>query len=250
MNLGAQNLIAQNLTVPGRLTGISATLSPGELTAICGPNGAGKTTLLRALAGLEPPSGSGAVELDGQPVASLPPRTRARTIGYLPQHASPAWNLTAEALVRLGRLPHRTSRAEDDSAVHAALAALGAAHLAPRGIHTLSGGERARVLLARVLAGNPRWILADEPLASLDLAHAAALLAHFRAVADQGTGVVLVVHSLAHAMNHAQRVIVLHDGRIAADGPPAQALSEDVIEHVWGVRAAWTGPAGARALSL
>ncbi len=239
-------LATENLTVPGRLNGISATLRPGELTAICGPNGAGKTTLLRALAGLEP----GPVTLGATPLAALPPRRRAQDIGYLPQHAEPAWNLTAEALVRLGRLPHRTGRAEDDAAVHAALTALDAAHLAPRGIHTLSGGERARVLLARVLAGNPRWILADEPLASLDLAHAAALLAHFRKLADQGTGVVLVVHSLAHAMNHANRVIVLHNGRIAADAPPQIALSEEVIEHVWNVRATWTGPQGARALSL
>jgi iron complex transport system ATP-binding protein len=239
-------LAAENLTVPGRLTDLSATLRRGELTAICGPNGAGKTTLLRALAGLEP----GNVTLGETPLAALPPRERARTIGYLPQHASPAWNLTAAALVRLGRLPHRTSRAEDDAAVRAALAALEAAHLAPRGIHTLSGGERARILLARVLAGQPRWILADEPLASLDLAHAAALLAHFRALADQGTGVVLVVHSLAHAMNHADRVLVLHQGRLAADGPPEQALSEETINRIWGVRAQWTGPQGARALSL
>ncbi len=144
----------------------------------------------------------------------------------------------------------RTSRTEDEAAATAALAALDCAHLAPRGIHTLSGGERARVLLARVLAGQPRWILADEPLASLDLAHAAALLAHFRGLADQGIGVVLVVHSLAHALNHADRVIVLQNGHCAADAPPGQALSEELIEHVWGVHARWTGPAGARALSL
>ena len=239
-------LAAENLTVPGRLAGVTAALRPGELTAICGPNGAGKTTLLRALAGLEP----GECTLGNTPLAALPPRIRAQAIGYLPQHAEPAWNLTAEALVRLGRLPHRTARAEDDAAVEAALAALDCTHLAGRGIHTLSGGERARVALARVLAGNPRWILADEPLASLDLAHAATLLAHFRALADQGAGVALVVHSLAHAMNHAGRVIVLENGRIAADGPPRIALSEEVIEHVWHVRASWTGPEGARALSL
>ena len=243
-------LACTHLTIPGRLTDATLTLRPGELTAICGPNGAGKTTLLRALAGLEGAGlEPGPVTLGGQPLAALPPRTRAQAIGYLPQHANPAWNLSAEALVRLGRLPHRTSAAEDTAATHAALAALGCAHLAPRGIHTLSGGERARVLLARVLAGNPRWILADEPLASLDLAHAAALLAHFRALADSGTGVALVVHSLAHAMNHADRVIVLHQGRIAADGPPHEALATDVIEHVWGVQAQWIGPPGARALS-
>ncbi len=238
------------LTVPARLTDMTTALRPGELTAICGPNGAGKTTLLRALAGLEPGPGTGNVTLDGTPLAAIPPCTRAQSIGYLAQHAEPAWNLSAAALVRLGRLPHRTSAAEDAAAAAAALAALDCAHLADRPIRTLSGGERARVLLARVLAGNPRWILADEPLASLDLAHAAALLAHLRALADRGTGVALVVHSLAHAMNHAARVIVLHKGRLAADGPPAKALSEEVIEHVWGVRAQWTGPAGARALSL
>lgn len=240
------NLSAHSLTVPGRLTDISLALRPGELTAICGPNGAGKTTLLRALAGLEP----GPVKLGETPLADLPPRRRAQDIGYLSQHAQPAWNLSAEALVRLGRLPHRTSRAEDGAAANAALAALDCTHLAQRGIHTLSGGERARVLLARVLAGQPRWILADEPLASLDLAHAAALLKYFRALADQGTGVVLVVHSLAHAMNHVDRVVVLDNGHLAADGPPQVALSEDLIEHVWRVRAQWTGPQGARALSL
>lgn len=244
------NLSAHNLTVPGRLTDISLSLRPGEFTAICGPNGAGKTTLLRALAGLEP----GPVSLGETPLADLPPRRRAQDIGYLSQHAQPAWNLSAEALVRLGRLPHRTSRTEDEAAATAALAALDCAHLAQRGIHTLSGGERARVLLARVLAGQPRWILADEPLASLDLAHAAALLRHFRQLADQakgpGCGVVLVVHSLAHAMNHADRVIVLDGGHLAADSPPQVALSEELIEHVWRVRAQWTGPAAARALSL
>lgn len=239
-------LACENLIVPGRLDGVSAALRPGELTAICGPNGAGKTTLLRALAGLEP----GPVSLDQTLLAQMSPRDRAQAIGYLSQHGEPAWNLSVEALVRLGRLPHRTSRADDDAAAAAALAALDCAHLAPRGINTLSGGERARVFLARVLAGQPRWILADEPLASLDLAHAAALLAHFRALADAGAGVVLVVHSLAHAINHAHRVIVLENGRIAADGPPQTALSEEVIEHVWRVRAQWTGPEGARALSL
>lgn len=239
-------LAAENLTVPGRLAGVTAALQPGTLTAICGPNGAGKTTLLRALAGLQ----SGPITLGDQPLSAIPPRTRAQAIGYLPQHGEAAWNLTAKALVRLGRLPHRTSAAEDEAACHAALAALDLLDLAQRPIHTLSGGERARVLLARVLAGSPRWILADEPLASLDLAHTRTLLQNLRRLADQGVGVIVVVHSLAHAMNHAGRALVLHEGRLAADGLPETALSADVLERVWGVTSEWIGPPGARALSL
>ena len=239
-------LAAENLTVPGRLAGVTAALQPGTLTAICGPNGAGKTTLLRALAGLQ----SGPITLGDQPLSAIPPRTRAQAIGYLPQHGEAAWNLTAKALVRLGRLPHRTSAAEDEAACHTALAALDLLDLAQRPIHTLSGGERARVLLARVLAGSPRWILADEPLASLDLAHTRTLLQHLRRLADQGVGVIVVVHSLAHAMNHAGRALVLHEGRLAADGLPETALSADVLERVWGVTSEWIGPPGARALSL
>jgi iron complex transport system ATP-binding protein len=239
-------LAAQNLAVPGRLKDVSAVLQPGTLTAICGPNGAGKTTLLRALAGLQP----GRVTLGATPLSAIPARRRAQTIGYLPQHGEATWNLTAEALVRLGRLPHRTSRAEDDAACQAALAALDGTHIARRPVHTLSGGERARVLLARVLAGQPQWILADEPFASLDLAQTRALLQHLRHLADQGTGVVVVAHSLAHAMNNADHVLVLHQGRLAASGPPEKALAADVLDHVWGVTGEWLGPKGAQALSL
>jgi len=239
------------LTVPGRLNDVTLALRPGEVTAICGPNGAGKSTLLAALAGLE--KNAAGAWLDGHPLAALPPRGRACAIGYLPQDGTAAWNVSVKTLAGLGRLPRRTGTAEDAAAVAHALAVLDLESFAERAVHTLSGGERARALLARVIAGQPRWILADEPLAALDLAHQLALLAQFRGLAVQGagpgTGVVLVLHDLAQAMNHAGRVVVLKDGAVAADGPPESALAESVIARVWGVRARWLGEPGARALA-
>jgi iron complex transport system ATP-binding protein len=134
--------------------------------------------------------------------------------------------------------------------VDAALTALDLHDLASRPLSRLSGGERARALLARVLAGTPRWLLADEPLAALDLAHREALAAMLRAQAAQGTGVVIVLHDLALAMNHADRVVVLDAGRIVADGTPAQALSPEILRAVWHVPARWVEAGGARALVI
>jgi iron complex transport system ATP-binding protein len=238
-------IAARDLRLPGRLDGVSLELRGGGVTAICGPNGAGKSSLLACLAGLEP----GAVMLGDAALGSLPPRQRARAIGYLPQSAELAWDLSVETLVGLGRLPWDAGAAADAAAVESALAAMELDALRRRPVKQLSGGERARALLARVLAGEPRWLLADEPLANLDLAHQLALLAHFRALAGQELGVVLVLHDLAHAMNHADRVVVLDQGRIAADGPPAEALAAEVIARVWGVDAHWLGGRGAMALA-
>jgi iron complex transport system ATP-binding protein len=186
---------------------------------------------------------AGEVLLDG---AALPHgRERARRIGYLPQVGEVAWDLSVGALARLGRLPHGD---RGEAEVAAALAAVDLTHLAHRPVSTLSGGERARALLARVLAGEPEWILADEPLAALDLAHQLALLARLREAAERGAGVAIVLHDLALAMNHADRVVVLDQGSLAADGAPEQALSEETIARVWGVTARWLGESGARAL--
>jgi iron complex transport system ATP-binding protein len=235
-------LAAIELTVAKRLADITASLEPGKITAICGPNGAGKSTLLQCLAGLIAPNG-GEIQLGGAP---LPPgRERARRIGYLPQTGEIAWDLSVAALAGLGRLPHGD---RGEAQVARTLAALDLTHLAARPVSTLSGGERARALLARVLTGEPEWILADEPLAALDLAHQLALLARLREVASGGAGVVLVLHDLALAMIHADRVLVLDRGTLAADGPPDQALSEETIARVWGVTARWLGEPGARAL--
>lgn len=236
-------LAARDVTLAKRLDGVSVTLEPGRITAICGPNGAGKSSLLQCLAGLLRADG-GEVLLDGAPLPQG--RERARQMGYLPQVGEVAWDLSVAALAGLGRLPHGD---RGEAQVKAALAAVDLAHLADRPVSTLSGGERARALLARVLAGEPRWILADEPLAALDLAHQLALLARLREAATRGAGVVLVLHDLALAMNHADRVLVLQQGRMAGDGPPDQALCGETIARVWGVTARWLGEPGGRALA-
>ena len=241
-------IAAQDLTLGTRLRGVSLTLRQGEVTAICGPNGAGKSSLLTALGGIQPLEG-GSVRLDGDLLAALDHADRARRIGFLPQQAELAWDLSVEVLAGLGRLPWHLGAEADRAAIERALADVQLSEYRKRPLSRLSGGERARAMLARVLAGEPCWLLADEPLANLDLGHQLALLGHFRKLAGQGLGVALVLHDLAQAMNHADRVVVLEGGRIVADGPPATALAADVIERVWGVRARWLGDAGQRALS-
>jgi len=239
----------KSLSLAGRLAGVTLELRPGEVTAICGPNGAGKSSLLACLGGIVGPD-AGQVELDGVGLCAMPARQRACALGYLPQDGAAAWDMSVETLAGLGRLPWRTGAAQDAAAVDAALAALELDRLRHRSLSRLSGGERARAMLARVLAGAPRWLLADEPLANLDLAHQQALLVRFRDLARQGIGVVLVLHDLAQAANHADRVVVLENGRIAADGPPDQALAPELVEKVWGIGVRWLGEPGSRALAF
>lgn len=240
-------LEARNLALAGRLVDISCAIRPGTVTAICGPNGAGKSSLLSALAGLLPID-RGDVLLDGRAVSAMHPRGRAMAIGYLPQSGEVAWDVAVRNLVALGRLPYRD--AGNSVAVTRAMAALDLDALADRPISTLSGGERARALLARVLAGEPRWILADEPLAALDLSHQQALLKRFRTEAANGAGIVMVVHDLALARNHADRVLVLEQGCLCADGQPGEALTREILRQVWQIDAQWVGSAGRYALQI
>ncbi|AXK42895.1 ABC transporter ATP-binding protein [Erythrobacter aureus] len=237
-------LAARDLTLAGRLSGVSFDLAPGSITAICGPNGAGKSSLLEALAGLLQPD-AGDITLGGQGLRDMPPRERAKCVGYLPQSHEIAWDVPVRSIVELGRMPHGDRLADP---IDSALRALDIERLAHRRAQSLSGGETARVLLARVLAGEPQWILADEPLAALDIGHQIALLRHLRKAAARGAGVVLVLHDLAHAMNHADRAIVLDQGHIAADGACEDALDRDTIERVWKVPVRWIGEPGHRAL--
>ena len=221
------------------LDGVDARFRPGRVTAILGPNGAGKSTLLKAAAALVPLA-AGSIRFGQDAASALDPRARARLLGYLPQDGQVHWNMRAIELVALGRLPHRSpfaaSSPEDEEAVARALAATATEDLADRPLTELSGGERARVLLARVLAGEPRWLLADEPLASLDPAHQADLLERLRAYAGKGRGVAIVLHDLVQAQRAADDALLLRDGRVAAFGPAADVLTPDNLHAVFGVR--------------
>ncbi len=223
------------------LSDVSAHLRPGRVTAILGPNGAGKSTLVKTAAALVDRS-TGSVRLDTQDVATMDPRARARAIGYLPQDATVHWNIVARDVVALGRLPHLGAHAAPSAADHAAVerAMLDTEtiHLAERPVGELSGGERARVLLARVLAGEPRWLLADEPLASLDPSHQIDLLARLRGYALGGAGVAIVLHDLVQAQRAADDALVIADGRVVAFGPVAEVMTAETLGRVFGVRVA------------
>ncbi len=216
----------------------SGAFAAGALSVILGPNGAGKSTLLGCLAGLVRPD-EGGVSLDGAPLGDLDPRERARRIGLLPQRPELHWDLSVEALVALGRLPHlgRWGRlaAADRCAIAHAMDSTDVAHLAARPVMRLSGGEQARVLLARVMAGEPRWLLADEPLASLDPAHQLDTLARLRGWASCGAGVVVVLHDLALAARFADHVMLMKDGRLLAAGPTAEVMTAELLGEAYGV---------------
>lgn len=240
----------RNITVSGRIAEVSVRCRRGMVTAICGPNGAGKSTLLSCLAGLIRPD-VGDVLIGGRPLSKVSRAQKGQWIGYLPQAPEVAWDVSVEVLVSLGRLPWRGAPArETQAAIDEAILAMDLEALRRRPMSQLSGGERARALMARVLATQPGWILADEPFANLDLAHAASLMRRFRQQAEAGRGVVLVLHDLATAMNHADQVVVLKNGVVEAEGPPEFALASNVIHRVWNCPARWLGEPGERALSL
>lgn len=219
------------------LSNASLALCRGQVTAIIGPNGAGKSTLLACLAGLRAPD-SGAVTLGQVSLTRMAARERGQRIGFLPQVAEVNWDIDVATLVSLGRLPHQGrwgTSAADEAAISSALAATDTAQFASHVVSTLSGGERARALLARVLAGEPEFLLADEPLANLDPRHQFESLALMRRVATRGASVVLVLHDLAHAMRVADRVVMLDRGQIVADGAPDAVLTPEHIAAVYGV---------------
>jgi iron complex transport system ATP-binding protein len=237
--LTAQGL---NVKLAGRLvlSDISLSLSTGHLVALVGPNGAGKTTLLRALAGLVP--SDGAIDVRGDALSSLSLRERARRFAYLPQGHLVHWPLPARDIVALGRYPHGATdparlTAKDAEAVLRAMQATDVMEFSARRVTELSGGERSRVALARVLAVEAPVILADEPTSSLDPRHQIDVMKTLRIAADRGTLVMVVTHDLGLAARFADTVLVLSDGRLVSQGAPAEALSEQVMAKVFRISA-------------
>lgn len=217
------------------LDGVSLSVQPGERVAICGPNGAGKTSLLKAALGLVPAGGE--VWLGGDPIKALSHAERAARAAYLPQERRVAWNMSAREIAALGA--PLAARAEAVSRAEIALARLGVTDLADRGVAELSGGERARVLMARFLVARAPLMLADEPAAGLDPDAQLLALEVLEEEAKAGASVVATLHDLTLAARWADRVVVIGAGRVVADGAADKALSADVLSAVFGLDARW-----------
>lgn len=215
-------------------------LAPGQLVGLIGPNGAGKTTLLRALVQLL--DYSGVVRLQGEDARRLGQRERAQRLAYLAQGHSAHWSLPVPEVVALGRLPHRrgfSSRlsGQDQQAIERALHAADCLAFVDRRIDQLSGGERARVMLARALAVEAPVLLCDEPVASLDPYHQLHIMAMLRRHAEAGAVVVCVLHDLTWAGRFCHRLLLLQEGNLVADGGAAQVLSPENLAQVYQISA-------------
>ncbi|WP_445502765.1 ABC transporter ATP-binding protein [Microvirga sp. G4-2] len=222
------------------LSRVDLTLPSGRFTVIVGPNGAGKTTLMRTLAGLLEPT-AGQVTLDGQPVPRMSARERSRCIAYLPQGGSVAWPLPVAEVIALGRMPHGENpdglSFKGKEAVASAIHAVDLEGFENRPATELSGGERARVLLARALATQARVLLADEPVAALDPRHQLIVLDVLKKQARAGTTVAAIMHDLTLAARFADEIILLNQGTVAASGPPERVLTEELLAANFGIQA-------------
>lgn len=220
--------------------GVNLTMAPGQLIGVIGPNGAGKSTLVRALLGLVKPA-AGRALLDGAPVERLSRQAVARSIAYLPQGQTLHWPLAVERLVALGRLPHLgpLSRltADDEAAIEDAMVRADVTGFKGRIATELSGGERARVLLARALAVGAPALIADEPLAALDPGHQIDVMELLHGEARAGGLVIAVLHDLTMAARYCDRLVLIDRGTLVADGTLAEVLTPANLKAVYGIDA-------------
>lgn len=226
------------------LNSVDLRLSGGEFVGLIGPNGAGKSSLLKVMAGLQIPD-RGNVELDvdgtAKELTTWPAHRRAQTMAWLPQQETPAWPLQVEHLVGLGRAPwHKPMSGksiQDSRAIEHALELTELTHLRHRTVTTLSGGELQRVLLARVFAGEPHIILADEPIAALDPYHQLHVMELLKDHSRRGGSVLVALHDLSLAARFCSRLVLLHQGAVVADGNPIEVLTTANLEKVYGISA-------------
>lgn len=229
------------------LEDVTFEVASGAFCALLGPNGSGKSTLVKAIAGVHR-ARSGSIAVEGRDTAALGRRELARVVGYVPQAGDAPFDLTVREAVMLGRTPHFgfAPRAEDHAAVEDAIQRMGLAEIAERSLSELSGGQQQRALIARALAQNTRVLLLDEPTSALDLRYQIETLQLVRRITrEEGISALIAIHDLNHAARYCDQVVVLHGGRLVADGAPQHAYEEATLRTVYEVDVEVTGHDGA-----
>jgi len=226
-------------------SGIDLALAPGRVLCLLGPNGSGKTTLMRTLLGLLPRLG-GEIRLDDRDLESWSPRERASRLGYVPQSAETFFDFSLIEMVEMGRTAHRGIFARpsrrDGEAARQALETLGISTLAERPIHGVSGGERQLALIARALATEASLLVLDEPTANLDFGNQMRVLAEIERLRESGIAILLCSHDPGHALEVADEVLLIRDGRTFARGTPSEVLSDANLSRLYGIEVHYHGP--------
>lgn len=222
------------------LKGASLTVPKGKLIGLIGPNGAGKSTLLRAILGLLDIQ-SGTISLDSEEMSDWTLKERAKKISYAAQGAPVHWPLDVEHIISLGRIPHldpwQKISDTDKDLIHQAMIKTDTLHLSDRLVTTLSGGERACVMLARAIVSEADYLCADEPIASLDPYHQLQVMDILKGLAKDGHGVLIVLHDLTLAQRYCDELILLNQGEVLSNGPVAQVLTEENLEKAYHIKA-------------